>query len=79
MPSPLYQQFMPQQQNNIFGMMQQLRQNPAALLAQRGFNIPQNVNTSNPNDILQYLMNSGQVSQAQIDAATQRANSMGIR
>ena len=48
--------------NNILSMYQQFRQNPMQMLMQR-FNIPGNVNMNNPNDIIQYLLNSGQVSQ----------------
>ena len=72
MPSPLYQVMQSQQpQNNLLNMAMQFRQNPMGMLMQR-YNIPQNLN--NPNDILQHLLNSGQVSQAQVTAAMQRAN-----
>ena len=70
MPSPLYQTFQPQQ-NDILSMAMQFRQNPIGMLSQR-YNIPQNLN--NPNDILQYLLNSGQVSQYQINSVMQRIN-----
>lgn len=56
--------------NQIMNLYQQLRQNPAQILAQR-FNIPQNM--SNPNDIIQHLLNSGQVTQEQVNQA------MGMR
>ena len=55
---------------NLFQQMQminQIRQNPAQFLAQRGFNIPQNVN--GPQDIVKYLVDSGQVSQEQYQNA----------
>ena len=58
---------------NIAGLYSQLKTNPAQALASR-FNIPQNVNMSNPNDILQYLLNSGQVSQQQINSAMAMRN-----
>ena len=61
--NPLYSQQMPA--NNPFAMLDQLKQNPYQLLAQRGFNIPQNLN--NPNDILQYLLNTNQVTQQQVN------------
>ncbi len=62
--NPLYsQQQMPA--NNPFAMLDQLKQNPYQLLAQRGFNIPQNL--YNPNDILQYLINTNQVTQQQVN------------
>jgi hypothetical protein len=59
--NPLYSQ----QQAGPFAMLDQLKQNPYQLLAQRGFNIPQNLN--NPNDILQYLLNTNQVTQQQVN------------
>ena len=43
---------------------QQLRQNPMAMLSKR-FNLPPNMDFNNADDIIQYLMNTGQVSQAQ--------------
>lgn len=52
--------------NNIFQMYQQLRQNPIQMLARR-FNIPSNININDPNSIIQYLINSGQVSQQQVN------------
>lgn len=52
--------------NNIFQMYQQLRQNPMQMLARR-FNIPSNVNMNDPNSIIQHLINSGQVSQQQVN------------
>ena len=49
-----------------FGMLQQIKTNPMGLLSQR-FNIPDGINLSDPNEIINHLVNSGQVSQAQID------------
>jgi hypothetical protein len=49
-----------------------MRSNPAQMLSQR-FNFPQNMNMNDPGAILQYLLNSGQVSQAQVN------NAMGMR
>lgn len=50
----------------IMSMYQQMRSNPMQVLSQR-FNIPQGVNVKDPNAILQHLLNSGQVSQAQVN------------
>lgn len=55
---------------NLLSMYQALTQNPAQILRRR-FNIPQNVNVQNPNDIIQYLLNTGQVTQEQVNAANQ--------
>lgn len=56
---------------NIMQMLSQMKANPAALLSQR-FNIPQNM-MNNPNDIIQHLINTGQVSQQQYNAVNQAA------
>lgn len=57
--------------NNLMQMLQQLRQNPVQVLRQAGLNIPDNLNS--PNDIIQHLMNSGQVSQQRYEQARQMA------
>ncbi len=53
---------------NIMQMVNQIKQNPARMLQQR-FNVPQNLN--DPNQIIQHLINTGQVSQAQVNNAMQ--------
>ena len=63
---------------DIMDFYNQLRQNPAQILNKK-FNIPQNVNMSNPDDILQYLMNSGQVTQNQINNVMQMRDNPMIR
>lgn len=47
----------------LLQMVQSIQQNPVQFLQSRGFNIPQNIN--DPNSIIQYLMNTGQVTQDQ--------------
>lgn len=47
----------------LMQMVQSLRQNPVQFLQSNGFNVPQNIN--DPNSIIQYLMNTGQVTQNQ--------------
>lgn len=69
MPSPLYQQFQPQ--SNLVNMLAQFKQNPIAMLS-RKYNIPQNLN--DPNQILQHLLNTHQVSQGQVDRIMQMKN-----
>lgn len=54
--------------NGLMSMYQNLRTNPMGVLAQR-FNIPTNVDTSNPQSIIQHLLNTGQVTQAQVNNA----------
>ena len=43
--------------------------NPIQFLQRAGFNVPQNLNS--PNDIIQHLMNSGQISQQNYERARQ--------
>ena len=57
--------------NNPMAMLQQLRSNPMQFLRQAGFNVPSNI--SDPNAIIQHLMNSGQVSQQRYEQARQMA------
>lgn len=53
---------------NIMNIYNQIRQNPVQLLSQR-FNLPQDIDASNPNNIIQHLLNTGQVSENQINQA----------
>ena len=55
--------------SNIFEAVQQLQADPIGMLSKR-FNIPADL-PKNPNEILQYLLNSGQISQQQINNAMQ--------
>ena len=48
--------------NNMLSMLQQLQVNPLALLSKK-YNLPQGIDVSNPNAIIQHLMSTGQVSQ----------------
>lgn len=66
--NPLYQQM---NRNNPMTMVNQIKNNPAQFLSQRGVNIPQNMN--NPNDILTHLMNTGKVSQGRYNQAVSMA------
>ena len=62
---------------NMMTMLQQLKANPVQFLLQRRFNVPQNISLNDPNAILNYLVTSGQISQAQINNAYQMAQQMG--
>lgn len=64
--------------NDLMNMYQQLRSNPAQLLARR-FNLPQNINLSDPNEITQHLLNTGQVTQEQYNNANSMRNNPIIR
>lgn len=58
--------------NTIISMMQQFRSNPMQFLLQRRFNVPQNI-LSDPNAIMQHLLSTGQINQAQVNSAYQAA------
>lgn len=46
-------------------MLQQIKANPLQMLRQK-FNIPDNISAS-PEEIIQHLLNSGQISQQQVN------------
>ena len=52
---------------NLLQAYQQFRSNPMQMLMQK-YNIPQGIDKNNPNAILQHLLNTGQVSQAQVNS-----------
>ena len=54
---------------NPMQLVQQLRANPAAMLKQRGLNIPAGMN--DPQQIIQHLVQSGQVPNARLQQAMQ--------
>ena len=66
-------QMAPQPQMNIFEAAQQLKKNPMGFLLQRKLNIPSNI-SNNPNAIMSYLLSTGQITQAQIDAGRSQLN-----
>lgn len=59
--------------NQMMGMLQQLKQNPVQFLMQRRLNLPQGMQTNDPQAILNHLVSTGQVSQQQINQAYQMA------
>ena len=56
---------------NMMGMLQQLKANPMQFLMQRKMNLPQGVSMSDPQAILNHLVQTGQVNQNQINQAFQ--------
>ena len=60
-------------QNNPMALLQQLRQNPMQFLMQRRMNLPQGMNLQDPQAILNNLMQTGQISQEQVNRAYQMA------
>lgn len=62
---------------NPMQMLSQLKQNPAGMLKQAGYNIPDGLN--NPQQIINHLLNSGQVNQGRVNMAQQMARQFGRR
>ena len=49
--------------NNFFALLNQLQNNPSQFLARYGINVPEG--TTDTNEIIKQIMNTGRVSQAQ--------------
>ena len=64
--------------NDMMNLFNQIKQNPMQILS-RKFNIPQGINVQNPNDIIQYLLNTGQVSQSQVNQIMGMQNNPMLR
>ena len=62
--------------NNLLNIYQQFRANPMQMLAKK-YNLPNNLN--DPNEIIQYLLNSGQITQQQVNQAMQMRNNPVIQ
>lgn len=69
MPNPMM--------GNPLQMLQQLKSNPIQFLMQRRLNLPQNINVSDPQAILNHLVSTRQISQEQINQAYQMMQRMG--
>lgn len=59
--------------NNILQVFNQFMTNPMGFLL-RKFSIPQNVNANDPQSIVQYLLNTGQITQDQVNNAVNMRN-----
>lgn len=57
--------------NGIMSMLNQFKNNPMQFLIQRRLNIPQNIPMNDPNAIMNHLLQTGQISQHQINSAYQ--------
>ncbi len=55
--------------SNMLSMLAQLKSNPMQMLSQR-FRLPANM-PNNPQEIIQHLLNTGQVTQDQVNNAMQ--------
>lgn len=67
----------PQQAGNPVQMLSQLRSNPVGMLKQAGYNIPDGM--TNPQQIVNHLLNSGQVNNGRLNMAQQMAQQFGRR
>lgn len=63
------------QPSNPMQVLQQLRSNPVGMLKQAGYNIPDGMN--DPQQMVNYLLQSGQVPQARYQQAMQMFSRMG--
>ena len=59
--------------NGFLSQFQQFAQNPVQYMMQNKLNIPQNIQ-NNPNQIQQYMLNSGMINQDQMNWAQKTAN-----
>lgn len=59
--------------NNMLGMLQQLQSNPLEMLSKK-YKFLQGMNMNDPNQIIQHLMNTGQVSQQAYNNARNMAS-----
>ena len=57
--------------NNPMQMLQSLKSNPIQFLMQRRFNVPANM-AGDPNEIINHLLKTGQITQQQVNAAYQQ-------
>lgn len=63
----------------ILQMLPQLQNNPVGMAMQSGFNIPQGQNFNGPQQLVNYLINSGQVNQNTLNQAQSIAQQMGYK
>lgn len=64
------------QQMTMQDAMRQLQQNPSDMLKRAGLNVPNGMN--NPQQIVNHLLQSGQVPQNRLTMAMQMAQRMGL-
>lgn len=62
---------------NIMQMLPQIKNNPMSVLQRVGYNVPAGVN--NPQQIVQHLVQTGQVNQSQLDYAQKMAQMLGLK
>lgn len=65
--------------NMIMRMLPLIENNPVGIAQQSGFNIPQNQQFKGPEDMVKYLMNTGQIDQNIFNQARAQAQMMGYK
>ena len=70
--------FSEQMNNGFMAKFNAFKQNPMQFLMQNNLNIPQQF-TNDPHGAVQHMLNSGQMSQEQLNRLTQMAQKMGIK
>ena len=75
MANPLFKE---SQQNDFMSKFNQFKSNPTQFLASNNVNIPPQF-ANDPRGAVQYMLNSGKMSQSQLNSLTQMAQRMGIK
>lgn len=75
MANRLYEETMANQGMNA--QFNNFMMNPMGFLAQRGINVPMQF-ANNPQALVQHLLNTGQMSQEQLNKLRQQASMMGV-
>lgn len=78
MPNQLYEEQQQQQQNGMFSAFGNFMKNPMQFLAQRKIQIPQEY-ANDPQAAVQYLLNSNQLDQKQLNSLIKFAQRMGVK
>jgi len=77
MSNPLFDMMQNGLAGSIMQMLPGMKQNPLSALQSAGFNVPNGLN--DPKQILQHLVQSGQINQGQLDYAQQMARMLGLK
>ena len=72
MSNPLYESLKPSAPMAPAQYLAQIKSNPVAFIRQAGFNIPDGIN--NPQQMIGYLLQSGQIPQSRLAQAQQMAS-----
>lgn len=78
MANKLFNQLSTTSGNPILGQFQSFMQNPMQFLVGRNIQLPQNFQ-NDPKGAVQYLLNNGQMTQAQFNRLNTIASQMGIK